>query len=291
MNIKDLKIRSTKSVSWLTIQKIGNQVIFLIVFIYLARLLEPSAFGIIALAEVFLNYVRVFLDKGISVAIVQRDDLKEGHLDTAFWINLGFAVFLTALTILFSGKISVFLKEPLLSPILRLLSLTIILGSFRSIQQAILYRKLQYKFIAISSLIAWIAGGVVGLVLAFLNYGIYSIVYMQLVRTIIETILLWILSEWIPRFSITKQYFKEIFIFGFNITLLNMLNFFNLKIIDLIIGYYLGAEILGYYSIVQRIFQMLTEFIINTLNSISIPLFSRLQVKKPIITFHNCPYL
>jgi len=140
-----LREKAAKGVAWSVIQKWGRAGITTVTFIVLSRLLGPEAFGLVALASVFTDFVEIFLDQGFSAAIVQRADVERGHLDTAFWISIVTGILLTAGNIAASGLVAAFFKEPRLAPVLSWLSISFILNALSTTQLAILQRKLASK--------------------------------------------------------------------------------------------------------------------------------------------------
>lgn len=249
----------------------------LVVFIFLARLLAPGDFGLLALAEVILNLAQVLFDQGFTDAIVQRHVLEQAHLDTAFWINLVIGLLLAVLSVLFASMIASLYKQPLLKPIIRWISISIVLRTFSSVQQAILKRKLRFKYLAIGALLSWTIGGTTGVILAFMNFGVWSLVTMHIVKQATESIILWVVSDWRPGLSISKRHLKELFSFGINILGVRLAQFLNRRVGDLLIGYFLGTVVLGYFSIAFRIFSLANQLLVDSVNAITLPLFSRLQ--------------
>jgi O-antigen/teichoic acid export membrane protein len=178
--MKSLRQQFIKGIIWSAIQNWGTQGISFLVFLLLARLLKPEAFGLVSLAEVFLAFVRIFLDQGFSAAIVQRKELEPEHLNTAFWINLGISLLLTLFGIAFADTVATFFKQPELIPIIRWMSLSFFLSAFSQIQSAILQRKFRFKALATRCLIGAFIGGIVGIAMAFFGYGVWSLVGQQL---------------------------------------------------------------------------------------------------------------
>ncbi|AFY43976.1 lipopolysaccharide biosynthesis protein [Nostoc sp. PCC 7107] len=273
----NLRQKAVKGVLWSAIESWGKQVVSFGVFFLLARLLGPQAFGLVALSGIFLSFLQIFVDQGFSTAIVQRQDLETEHLDTAFWTNLGVSVVLAALSIACSGLVAVFFKEPKIVPIICWLSLNFVLNGLSSVQQAILQRSLAFKSLAIRSLIAVVVGGVVGIILAFLGFGVWSLVGQYLANSVTQVIALWWVSDWRPRFRFSQKHFKELFAFGINVTGINVLNFVNQNSDNLLIGYFLDSVALGYYSVAYRIFMIVTQLMISVIQKIAMPVFSRLQ--------------
>jgi O-antigen/teichoic acid export membrane protein len=273
----NLRQKAIKGVVWSGIQSWGTQAIAFIVFFVLARLLAPEAFGLVALAGVFLAFVQLFIDQGLSIAIVQRQELEPEHLDSAFWTNLGISLLLTLFGIAVASIVADLFKEPQLTPILRWLSLSFLLSGFKSVQQAIFQRQLAFKALAIRSLVAVVAGGVIGVVMAFLGFGVWSLVGKQLVKELVGVVVLWGASDWRPGFNVSVRHFKELFSFGMNLLGIRILEFFNVRADDFLIGYFLGPVALGYYTIAYKLLQIMLQLLTLVTVQVVLPTFSRLQ--------------
>ncbi|MBD2594945.1 lipopolysaccharide biosynthesis protein [Nostoc spongiaeforme FACHB-130] len=276
----NLRQKAVKGVLWSAIESWGKQAVSFGVFFLLARLLGPEAFGLVALSGIFLSFLQIFVDQGFSTAIVQRQDLEPEHLDTAFWTNLGVSILLTTISISCAGLVASFFKEPHLIPIIRCLSLNFVFGGLSGVQQSILQRELAFKILAVRSLVAVLVGGSVGIVLAFLGFGVWSIVGQSLANSIAQVITLWWVSSWRPRFKFSQKHFKELFTFGINIVGINVLNFVNQNSDNFLIGYFLGSVALGYYAVAYRILTVVTQLMISVIQKIAMPIFSRMQ-KEP----------
>jgi O-antigen/teichoic acid export membrane protein len=273
----NLRQKAVKGVVWSAIQSWGRQAISFIVFALLARLLAPEVFGLVALAGVFLAFTQVFLDQGFADAIVQREHLDPEHLDTAFWTNLGIGLLLTLLGIAVAGLVADLFNQPQLTPIIRWLSLSFLLRALSAVQEAIFRRNLAFKPLAVRTLIAGAVGGLVGVTMAFMGFGVWSLVGQQLVDSLVQVIVLWLASDWRPRINFSAKHFKDLFSFGINVVGINILNFLNTRSDDLLIGYFLGPVALGYYSIAYRLLQIVTQLLIGVINGLAMPVFSRLQ--------------
>jgi len=273
----NLRQKAVKGVLWSAIQSWGTQAIAFIVFFVLARLLEPEAFGLVALAGVFLAFVQLFIDQGLSTAIVQRQDLEPEHLDSAFWTNLGISFLLTLVGIAVAGLVAELFKEPQLTPILRWLSLSFLLSGFKGVQQALFQRQLAFKALAIRSLVAVVAGGVVGVVMAFSGFGVWSLVGKQLVNELVGVVVLWGASDWRPGFNVSVRHFQELFAFGINLLGIRILEFFNVRSDDFLIGYFLGPVALGYYTVAYKLLLIMLQLLTTVTVKVALPTFSRLQ--------------
>lgn len=274
-----LRKRAVKGVVWSVIQKWGRAGITSLTFIVLSRLLAPEDFGLVALAATFTAFVEIFLDQGLSAAIVQRADLEKDHLDTAFWISLLTGILLTAGGIAASGLVATLYKEPRLAPILSWLSFSFVLSALSSTQAAILQRELAFKSLAARSITATIAGGVVGVALAFSGFGVWSLVAQELTRGFAGIIVLWQASSWRPSFNISRQHYKDLFSFGVSVAGNNILKVVVSRSDDFLIGYFLGPTLLGYYTIGYRLLLVIIRLVTGITNAVAFPTFSRLQDK------------
>jgi O-antigen/teichoic acid export membrane protein len=276
----NLKQKAVKGVFWSAIQSWGSQGISFLVFTLLARLLAPETFGLMALADVFLAFIQVFLDQGFSTAIIQRRELEPEHLDTAFWTNLAIGVFMTGLGIITANLIADFFKQPELALIIRWLSLSFIIRSLSAVQEAIFRRNLAFKTLAVRSLIAVVTGGAVGVFMAFKGFGVWSLVCQILSGNLVQIIVLWWASNWRPKLRVSRKHFQDLFSFGINIVGIKVLGFFNRRSDDLLIGYFLGPVALGYYTIAYRVLLVMTQLLTDMINNCALPVFSKMQ-KEP----------
>jgi O-antigen/teichoic acid export membrane protein len=272
-----LKEKAAKGVFWSVAQQWGMEAISFLTFIFLARLLTPEDFGLVALAAVFMHFIKIFLDQGFGAAIVQRTDIEREHLDTAFWTSILMGLSLTIISIAASGLVAGFFDEPSLAPILVGLSLGFFLGALGSIQNAILRREFAFKSLAARSLIATTTGSVVGVSMAFAGYGVWSLVAQNLVQNVVDSIALWWASDWRPRLFFSKKHFNDLFGFGISIVGSKTLEFTNRRSDDFLIGYFLGPTQLGFYSMGYRLLLVMIRMLTGITNFVAAPTFSRLQ--------------
>lgn len=274
-----IKQKALKAVVWSAIQNWGSQAGSLIVFIILARLLSPEAFGLVALANVFLAFMQIFLDQGFAKALIQRQHLEPEHLDTAFWTHLISGIVLTGLSFTTAGLVANFFKQPQLIPILQCFSFLFFINSLSHVQKAILMREFAFRTMATRALLGIFIGGVVGILMALWGFGVWSLVSQQFLYESVEVFVLWGASDWRPRFKFSIKHFQELFSFGINIVLFQFLSFFNKRSDNLLIGYFLGEVALGYYAIAYRVLQVMTQLLVFTTKQVALPTFSRLQTE------------
>ena len=272
-----LRQKAAKGIFWSVIQKWGRAAISIVTFVVLSRLLSPEAFGLVALATVFTVFIELFLDQGFGAAIVQRDEIEPEHLDTAFWINILTGLVLTGGVIAFSEVIAALFEEPRLASVLRWLSISFILSALSSTQISILQRKLAFKNLAARSLAATAVGGVVGISMAFAGFGVWSLVGQDLATNAAGIVILWSASDWRPGLKVSKKHYKDLFSFGVSIVGNHALTVTIRRSDDLLIGYFLGPTLLGFYTIGYQLLLVIIRLVTEVTNSVAFPAFSRIQ--------------
>lgn len=269
--------RATKAAGWAAIQAWISRIVSLIVFVLLARLLEPQDFGLIAMSAIFINLVQVLLDQSLGAAIIQQPEVTPDHLDTAFWINLFLGCGLLVTIVVLAEPISMLMKEPALATCIRWLSITFVLGALGSVHQAIMTRHFRFKALALRSMIATLASGAVAVVMAWLGYGVWSLIIQSLLYSALGTLLVWRGCEWRPRFHFVWLHAVQFWNFAVHTVSARIVDFFSSRILDLLIGYIFGSIVLGYYAVGYRLVMVLNQMTTQVTSQISLSTFSRLQ--------------
>ncbi len=274
MSLKNKAIHGAK---WSMLQEMASQLVDFLIIIILARLLGPTDFGVVAMALVIVTAMRPLVSLGLGAAITQRTEVDQEHLNTAFWATLLFGAILALFMMLTAKYWAVIFSEPRLAEILPWLSLSLVFVALTTVQEAILRRDLNFKVYAIRTVGGKIIGGVVGVTLAFTDFGIWSLVVRNLATAFISVILLWGISDWRPSFKFDIQRFKALFSFGLPVTLNELLAFIKINSDSLLISYFLGATALGYYNIAYRLMAIVFQLVTKTISQVGMPAFSRLQ--------------
>ena len=278
--MNNLNQSAIKGMIWSAIEGYGSKFSSIIIFFFLVRLLEPESFGLLALANSFLGIVKLLQGRGFGKALIQRQNLEQTHIDTAFWTNLCIACLLTIITIALAPLIADLFKEKELIDIIRALSLFFTISSLSTIQQALLQRQFLFKSIALRSLLGNICGGIVGIIMAVSGFGVWSLVCQKLVDESVGTLFLWRVSGWQPKLRFSVKHFQDLAGFGFSTIGFKGIDFFNYWINEFSIGYFLGTTALGYYAIALGVYEAMMQLLVYTIRQVALPFFSRLQNNK-----------
>jgi O-antigen/teichoic acid export membrane protein len=255
----------------------GLRIVSAVVFLLLARLIQPDAFGLAALAQVYLMAVQTLSDQGLGTALIQRDTLEEAHKDSAFWANIAVGSTLALLTVAGADLLARLYGEPRLAPVLRWYALAPFLGSLAIVQAALARRELRFRELAIRQTLGAVIGGAVGVAMAFAGMGVWALVGQGLVTQATGVVVLWAIVEWRPRLAFSRRHFNDLFGFGFNVLATNIVRIFGGQADRLLLGYFFGTVEVGYYSVAQRLVTIVTDFVAGSTERAVVPLFSRIQ--------------
>ena len=164
----------------------GSGITFLIGLV-LARLLPPEEFGIIGMITIFIAISNSFIDSGFSNALIRKTDAKDIDYNTVFYFNLVIGVIFYGILFLSSPFISYFFKEPILTPITRITGIILVINSLSIIQRTIFVKKIDFKTQTKVSFLSSVSSGVIGIGMALLGYGVWSLVGQQLSRQTLNT--------------------------------------------------------------------------------------------------------
>jgi PST family polysaccharide transporter len=265
------------AVKWAYAMNWGEQAFSALFTFFLAALLGPSEFGTVAMALIYISFLQMFLNQGFAAALIQRKDLRSEHLDSVFWLNLAAGLVLMGLSVAFSGWWARVNHLPDLAPILCVLSIAIPIESLTIVQRAILQREMDFRSLSVRSNVAVLAGGLVGITLAYRGFGAWALVAQLLVKDVVALGLLWKLSHWRPRMRFCVSSMKELLGFS-SATFTGQLGYFaNTQSDALLMGLFFGPVPVGLYRLADRLITIITQVAISSLQVVSFPNFSRLQ--------------
>ncbi|HXV31595.1 MAG TPA: lipopolysaccharide biosynthesis protein [Sinorhizobium sp.] len=265
------------SAAWAAVETWGRQVAMFAVFIVLARHLGPEAFGLATLAMVAPLILAGVVTRGIPDAIVQRPEIEPIHLDSAFWLLVATGATLSALIWMLAGVIAELFDEPLLEGLVHWTCIIVAVQSLAAVPSAILKRELNFRLFALRTLTGTIVGGTLGLALAIAGYGMWSLVWMQVAKAIVETTVILVGSSWRPRMVYSYARCRELFGFAGPIVVQTLWTFVNEEIPKVVLGLFFGPAAVGIYAIARRPLDLLAEFLLGPLTAIAMPAVSRVQ--------------
>lgn len=276
----NLKQKTTSGLLWSGTSQGVRQILQFVITAILARLLTPDDFGVVGMAAVFTGFISVFNEMGWGASLIQKQDLTNRHISTVFWINIIVGIIMTIVTICISPLVALFYHKEILKPIVAVLGLNFFIGSFALVQNALLTKNMRFKKLTFVEICSLCLTGVFGITLAIKGFGVWSLVYTSLLGSLINTILLWICSSWRPSFVFDWSKFKELFGFSTNLFAFQIVNYFARNLDYLLIGKFLGAASLGYYTLAYKLMMYPLQNISQVICRVLFPAFSAIQSDK-----------
>lgn len=266
-----------KNLSWRFLERCGAQGVAFIVSIILARLLAPELYGTIALVTVFTTILNVFVDSGLGNALIQKKDTDDLDFSTVFYFNIVICIILYCLMFLFAPFIASFYKEEALIPVIRVLSLTLVISGIKNVQQAYVSRTMQFKRFFFATLGGTIGAAVVGITMAYVGCGVWALVAQQIINATMDTIILWCTVKWRPKKMFSIHRLKTLLSFGWKLLVSSLIDVVYNNIRQLIIGKMYSSSDLAYYNRGKQFPNLIVTNVNTSIDSVLLPTMSREQ--------------
>lgn len=262
---------------WRFAERCGAQLVQFIVSIVLARLLAPEVYGTIALITVITTILNVFVDSGMGSALIQKKDADSEDFSTVFYFNMCVCIILYIGLFISSPWIAQFYKDPTLTPVIRVLGLTIVISGVKNIQQAYISKTMQFKRFFFATLGGTIGAAVIGIWMAFEGFGVWALVAQQIFNATVDTMILWITVKWRPKKEFSFERLKGLFSYGWKLLASSLLDTVYNNIRQLIIGRMYTPSDLAFYNRGKQFPDVIITNINTTIDSVLLPTMSQEQ--------------
>lgn len=268
-----------KNMSWKFAERITAQVVTFVVSIVLARILDPSDYGIVSLVTVFITIANVFVSDGLGSALIQKKEADALDFSSALYFNTLFSIFLYGILFLAAPFIARFFGEgyEILSPILRVLGLRIIVAAINSVQQAYVSRKMIFQKFFWATLFGTVASAFVGIWMAYHGYGAWALVGQYLTNTTVDTIVLAVVLGKKPVLAFSFNRVKKLFDYGIKILGSGLLVAVYTEVRSFIIGKVYTSSDLAYYDKARQFPSLFVNNIVATISAVLFPKMSSEQ--------------
>ena len=276
-----LKAKAINSFNWTAFEMLFSQGAIFIVGVILARILSPEDFGVIGIITAFLAISNSIIEGGFTSALLRKIDSDDNDYNTVFFSNLIVGILLYFLLLLFSESIAEFFELSILEVTLNYSGAVLIINAISMIQRTLLSKQLNFRFLAIISIIASFVSGLVAVLMAYNNYGIWSLVALLLLKPSTQTLLLWSFTKWRPSINFSTRSFNELFNFGYKVLVAGLINTIYKNIYYVLIGKLFSPAALGYYTRAEQFQSPISGNISRAISKISFPILSTLQDDGP----------
>lgn len=262
---------------WRFAERCGAQLVTFIVSIVLARILSPSDYGTIALVTVFTTILQVFIDSGLSTALIQKKDADDLDFSSVFYFNFIVCLILYIIMFVSAPCIADFYKDSNLITIIRVISLTLIISGVKGVQQSYVSRNMLFKRFFFSTLGGTIFSAVLGIIMAYAGFGVWAIVFQQLSNNAIDTLILWITVKWRPIKKFSWIRLKHLLSFGWKMLASSLLDTVYNNLRNMIIGKLYTSADLAFYNQGDKFPKLIVTNINTSIDSVLLPTMSNEQ--------------
>lgn len=251
-----LKQQTFKGTLWSAVERFGVQGVTFIVMIVMARMLTPDDYGLVGMLTIFIVVAQSLIDAGFSQGLIRKRDVSPEDTSTVFYFNIVASAVLYLVLWLCAPLIADFYDLPQLKELTRVLSLGIVINSFGMVQRALFTIRLDFKTQAKASFTGAIIAGGFGIWMSVAGWGVWALVWYQLINYFLVTAFFWAVSRWRPKAIFSMRSFRELFSYGINIAVSMVIDNIYRNIYLLVIGKWFKADTLGYYTRAQQFGEM-----------------------------------
>ena len=272
-----LKKKTLSGLLWSFFERTGTQIVSFIVSIILARLLMPDDYGVIAIVLVFINLLDVFVQAGFGSALVQKKGIDELDCSSIFWISFTISITLYILLYISAPFIACFYEMPILSPVLRVLGIRLPISAYNTIQRALVSRAMKFKAFFYASIIGVIISAIVGIFMAYRGYGVWSLVWQQIVNSVASSLVVLFIIRWYPHFHFCSTRVRTLFSFGWKVLLGGLIDTLYEDFRSLYVGKLYTPADLAFYTRGKQFPYLIVNNITASISSVLFPVLSKNQ--------------
>ncbi len=268
---------------WKLGEQLGSKLVAFILSVVLARLLFPEDYGIIALTSIFITICDTFVTSGFTTSLIQKKDIDELDYSSVFYTTMAIAIVLY-LALFFSAPfIAEWLNTPLLCDVIRVLGLRLPIAAFGSVQQAYATKNYLFKKFFFATLGGSIFSGAIGILMAYMGFGVWALVAHDLIGVVINKVTLYFATKWRPHLCYSWQRTKSLFGYGWKILACSLFDTLCIEANSLVIGKRYSSEDLAYTNKGSSLPKMLGGFMVNPIRFVLMPVLSAKQGEKNIL--------
>lgn len=275
-----LKNKTIKGVGWSAADALLGQGVTFIVGLVLARLLSPDEYGLIGICLIFTTVLNGIVDSGFSNALIRKKEVTDEDYNTMFTTNMAISIILYVLLFVSAPFVSDFFHRVELTALVRVTGLVLFCNALSITQVTILAKRIDFKTKTKASLVSAVVSGVIGIAMAFMGFGVWSLVTQQLSRQLLYTLSLWVLNKWCPKFTFYKDSFKYMWGFGWKLLASGILNNVWNQLYQVVIGKCYTPSTLGHYTRANDYANLFSANLTSIVQRVSYPVLSEMQDNK-----------
>ncbi len=275
--MSEKKSKVLSGLLWRFSERFAAEGVSFIVGQILAKLLLPEYYGIISIVRVFLVIIKAIIQDGLGHALVQKKDADKLDFSTVFYAQIMIGMGLYALVFFAAPLAAVWYKEPLLTPVLRVMALNLPIGAFNSVQQAYVSRQMQFRRFFFATLVGTLLSAGVGIGMAYAGMGVWALVAQDLTNLTCDTLVLWFTVRWRPTLQFSWERLKVMVRYSWKLAAGTMIDNLYNSLCPLMIGKLFGTTQQGYYDRGDIIPNTVTNNIVRAFKSVLLSAYAKKQ--------------
>jgi len=275
-----LKLKTLSGIMWATVERFGTTGIHFVVSILIARVLSPKDYGVVGVIMIFIALSQTFVDSGFGSAIIQSKNISKIDTSSVFYFNIFFSLLLYIILFFTAPEIELFFKMPSLATYIRVAGLVLIINALSLVQNFTLRKEINFKAISKASVSGVFVSGVVGIWMAYAEFGVWALIAQILVKAIVMTLLLWILGNWTPMFAFSFNSIKRLFSYSSKLLASSLLETAMQKLTNFIIGKWYTPVELGFFTQGKLVQQVPVSTITAVVQTVTFPVLTIIQDDK-----------
>ncbi|SNR74773.1 polysaccharide transporter, PST family/lipopolysaccharide exporter [Lutibacter agarilyticus] len=274
-----LKDKTIKGVKWTTFGSVFNAILQIVQLAILARLLNPTDFGLMAIVMVVIGFSSMFIDMGISNAIIYKQKVSENQLTTLYWLNIAVGIVLFLIILIIAPYIAVFYDSPQLTNLIKLVGVTFVIQPFGQQFMILLQKELNFSKITIVQTVSRFVSFIATIIMAYYNLGVFSLAYGVIIYATLSTILFMYYGKNIykPKLYFSRVDIQEFLSFGMYQMAEKAMNYFGTQFDTILIGKLLGVEVLGVYNVAKNLVSKPSTIINPVITKVTFPVMSKIS--------------
>ena len=270
----------TKGLMWTYLERICAQGVSTLVTIILARLLLPENYGVVSIATIFMSFCDALVVGGFSDTLIQKKDADDIDFSTMFWFVLAFGFLMFGIVFAIAPLAETFFKTSMVCVTLRVMAVRLPINAVNSIQSAYISKHMKYKYFFFATLIGTVVSAVVGIVMAYMGYGVWALVAQYLTNSVVDTLVIWFTCGWHPSFKFSLKRLKSLYSFGWKMQLSTLIVTIYVEVESLCIGRKYTSADLACYEKGRQFPKIIMHNIQTSISKVMLPAFSKISDKK-----------
>ena len=278
---KEIKQVNKKTIStnlmWRFLERFGAYIVSFVISVVLARILDPSTYGVVALMTVVITFLDVFVTGGFANSLIHDKQAGEKDFNTLFWFNIVFSFALYIALFFASPLIAAYYEKEALTWLIRVEGISLLINGVKNLQYAFVAKNLQFKKFFFATIGGTLASGAIGIILALKGFGAWALVIQGLVNHFVDSVILWLVIKWRPKLQFSFKLLYKHFSFGWKILVYKIFYNISNSVRQLAIGKKYSDSDLAFYNKGKTYPNIIGQNITNSVNSVMYPVLSKTQ--------------